>query len=178
MADDIIADEQAISAPDWPLRPWALAGLLGLAGLLIHLVTHDHEQVGWRVAVAAFLLFGSLAAAFTVERDRWKEPAAFALVIGLVMAGLAWRAVSYGQYLADEQYGFASGCVATALALPLFQAGFLRSRSARRTRQSITIFGPTRSAPPERSPSPACRGRCWRSSRSCSCCSRSTFCGT
>jgi hypothetical protein len=124
--DEVIASEPA--APDWPLRPWLLAGMLGLAGLLIHLFTHEHELVPWRVAVAAFLFFGSLGAAFTLERDRWKEPAAFAAVIGLVMAGLAWRAVNYGDHLPDEQYGFASGCVATALALPLFQAGFLKTR--------------------------------------------------
>jgi uncharacterized protein DUF4153 len=128
MTDEVIANENAIAAPNWPLRPWALAGLLGLAGLLIHLVAHDNEQVAWRVAVAAFVFFGALGAAFTLERERWWEPAAFAIVIGLVMAGLAWRAVAYGDHLPDEQYGFASGCVATALALPLFQAGFLKSR--------------------------------------------------
>jgi hypothetical protein len=126
--DGVSVDANAAEAPDWPLRPWLLAALLGLAGLLIHLFTHEKDDVPWRVAVAAFLFFGSLAAAFTVERDRWKEPAAFAAVIGLVMAGLAWRAVNYGDYLADEQYGFASGVVATALALPLFQAGFVRRR--------------------------------------------------
>jgi hypothetical protein len=76
------------------------------------------------------VFFGSLAAAFTLEQRRWKEPAIFALAIGLVMAGLAWRAVRYGDHLPDEQYGFAAGVVATALALPLFQAGFLRRRLA------------------------------------------------
>jgi len=126
--DSVPVDANAVETPDWPLRPWLLAGLLGIAGLLIHFFTHEKDDVPWRVAVAAFLFFGSLAAAFTVERHRWKEPVAFAVVIGLVMAGLAWRAVNYGDYLADEQYGFASGVVATALALPLFQAGFLRTR--------------------------------------------------
>jgi hypothetical protein len=128
MAEDIADTPQVAAAPEWPLRPWLLAGLLGLAGLLIHLVTHEQDDVPWRVAVAAFLFFGPLAAAFTLERDRWKEPALFALAIGLVMAGLAWRAVNYGQHLPDEEYGFASGVVATALAMPLFQAGFLRTR--------------------------------------------------
>jgi len=126
MDDEGIANEAA--APEWPLRPWLLAGLLGLAGLLIHLFTHEREDVPWQVAAAAFVFFGSLAAAFTLEQRRWKEPAAFALVIGLVMAGLAWRAVRYGDHLPDEQYGFAAGVVATALALPLFQAGFLKTR--------------------------------------------------
>src|SRR3546814_3466353 len=46
------------------------------------------------------------------------------------MAGLAWRAVRYGESLPDEQYGFAAGVVASGLALPLFQAGFLRKRMA------------------------------------------------
>jgi hypothetical protein len=126
------AGEAAAIVPEaeWPLRPWLLAGLLGLAGLLIHLVTHEHEDVAWRVALAAFLLFGAIAAAFTLEPGRWKMPSLFAILIGLVMAGLAWRAVRYGESLPDEEYGFAAGVVASALALPLFQAGFHRRRLA------------------------------------------------
>jgi len=124
-----MSDEAAgTTAPEWPLRPWLLAGLLGLAGLLIHLVTGDSDDVPWQVAVAAFLFFGSIATAFTLEDGRWKEPAVFAIVVGLVMAGLAWRAAPAGEYRPDEQYGFAAGVVATALALPLFQAGFLKTR--------------------------------------------------
>lgn len=113
---------------DWPLRPWLLAGLLALAGLMIWLVTRGHDDVPWQMATAAFLFFGSIGLAFTLDERRWKEPAAFALAVGLVMAGLAWRAVRYGESLPDEQYGFAAGVVATALALPLFQAGFHRRR--------------------------------------------------
>ncbi len=128
---DETADENTIqAAQDWPLRPWLLAGLLGFAGLLIHLITQGNDDVPWQMAAAAFLFFGSIAAAFTVERDNWKEPAIFAVAAGLVMAGLAWRAVQYGEYLPDEQYGFAAGVVATALALPLFQAEFHRRRFA------------------------------------------------
>jgi len=123
---------QAAASPpreqDWPLLPWLLAGLLGLAGLLIHLVTDDRGDVPWRVAIAAFLLFAPLAASLSVERDNWKAPAAFSLALGLVMAGIAWRAVRYGESLPDEEYGFAAGVVASALALPLFQAGFLKER--------------------------------------------------
>jgi hypothetical protein len=128
MSDEVTDNDAQLAAPEWPLRPWLLAGLLGFAGLLIHLLTHENDDVPWQVAGAAFVFFGSLAAAFTVERERWKEPALFALVVGLVMAGLAWRAVRYGEHLPDEQYGLAAGVVATALALPLFQAGFIRSR--------------------------------------------------
>ena len=129
MTDDT-ANEAAPAAAEWPLRPWLLAGLLGLAGLLIHLVTQGNDDVPWQMAAAAFLFFGAIAAAFALERDSWKEPALFALAVGLVMAGLAWRAVRYGENLPDEQYGFAAGVVATALALPLFQAEFHRRRFA------------------------------------------------
>src|SRR5690606_16242617 len=112
----------------WPLRPWLTAGLLGLAGLLIHSVTRGNDDVPWQMAVAAFLLFGAVAAAFTVERDRWRAPALFALGTGLVMAGLAWRATAAGDRYADEEYGFAAGVLATALAPPLSHAGFDRLR--------------------------------------------------
>ena len=90
----------------WPLRPWLLAGLLGAAGLLIHLLTHENEDVPWQVAAAAFVFFGSLGAAFTLERGRWKEPALFALVVGLVMAGLAWRAVRAGYRVVEVPITF------------------------------------------------------------------------
>ncbi|KRA84341.1 DUF4153 domain-containing protein [Altererythrobacter sp. Root672] len=125
---DVSGTTDQTSPHDWPLRPWILAALLGLAGLLIHFATKDSEQVAWRMALAAFLFFGPIAAGFTLERERWKEPAIFSVGVGLVMAGLTWRAVRYGEYLPDEQYGFAAGVVATALALPLFQADFHRRR--------------------------------------------------
>ena len=94
----------AVHAPaahaDWPLRPWALAVLLGVAGLAVHLLSdwNAADMPPWRAALAAAFVFGPLALAFTVERIRWQEP--------LVFAGL----------------------VAITLALPLFQAGFHRLR--------------------------------------------------
>ena len=115
---------------DWALRPWVLAGGLALAGLLVWLLSDgfDAENVPWRMAVTAFVFFGGLAAAFTLERDGWKEPLLFALGAGLVMAGLAWRAVAAGDHYADPQYGFFAGVIALGLALPLFQADFHRTR--------------------------------------------------
>lgn len=125
--------EQGAIGEDWPLRPWLLAGLCGVAGLLIYVVTDEQGldiKDGWRAAAAAFCFFGSISAALTIERDDWKVPAAFSAVVGLVLAGLAWRAVGFGEILPDEEYGFAAGLVASLLALPLFQAGFLHKRLA------------------------------------------------
>jgi hypothetical protein len=125
--------ETASARGDWPLRPWLLGIMLGLAGLLIHLVGAGDgpgTKDAWRAAAGAFLFFGPLAFALSVERDRWKPPLAFAAGVGLVMAGLAWRAVWGGDAYADPQYGFMAGVIATGLALPLFQAGFHRTRFA------------------------------------------------
>lgn len=118
---------------DWPLRPWLLTALLGTAGLLIHHIGGGQgpdTRVGWQAAITALLFFGPLAFGFSVERDRWKEPLVFALVAGLVMAGLAWRAAGQAEAYAGEEFGFLAGVVATGLALPLFQAGFHRTRWA------------------------------------------------
>ena len=123
----------AIEAHDWPLRPWMLAALLGIAGFLIFTISGDEgpdTRIGWKAALTALVFFGSLAFAFTLERDRWKGPLGFASFAGLTMAGLAWRAVGAGDAISDPQYGFLAGVAATALALPLFQIGFHRSRWA------------------------------------------------
>lgn len=125
--------DERIEQPEWPLRPWVLAAITGLAGFAIWLVSGGDgpdTRVGWRAAAAAFFFFGSIALAFTVERERWKGPAAFAGLAGLVMAGLAWRAVGSAESIANPEFGFMAGVIATGIALPLFQAGFHRTRFA------------------------------------------------
>jgi len=118
---------------EWPLRPWLLAALLGVAGLLIYFIGGGEgpdTRIPWQAAATALFFFGPLALAFSVERDRWKGPLVFGALAGVVMAGLAWRAVASGATYASPQYGFLAGLVATAIALPLFQSGFHRTRFA------------------------------------------------
>ncbi len=118
---------------DWPMLPWLLAAIGLVAGLLIDLVGGGNgpgTHVGWQAAVSALCFFGPVAFGFTGERKRWIEPLAFAVIVGVVMAGLAWRAVGAGSSVADPEYGFLAGLIATALALPLFQSDFHRSRWA------------------------------------------------
>lgn len=120
-------------AEDWPLRPWLLAALLGVAGLLVYFAGAGNgpdTKEPWRAALVALFFFGPLAFAFSLQRDRWKEPLAFAAIAGAVMAGLAWRAVATGDIYASPEYGFFAGIIATGLALPLFQSGFHRTRFA------------------------------------------------
>ena len=115
---------------DWALRPWTLAALLGVTGLLVHFATDwDYNDIQpWRAALAGFVFFGPLALAFTLDRDHWKAPLAFALLVGAVMAGIAWRVARAEDHYADEGYWLAAAIVSIALALPLFQAGFHKLR--------------------------------------------------
>jgi len=117
---------------DWPLRPWLLAGLLAVAGVLVNLVSDGGEAqtAPWCMALAALFVFGPIAAAFTLERNRYVEPGIFATLVGLVMGGIAWRATSAGDHYPDPEFWVAAGVVSIALALPLFQAGFHRRRFA------------------------------------------------
>lgn len=123
------ASQDSLDA-DWPARPWLLAAMLGMAGLAIHFASGDMPDVPWRMALSAFLFFGPLAAALTLERARWQAPLAFAVGVGLMMAGLAFHAVRAGDAVADEEFAFAAGILAVLLAVPLFQAGFHRFRFA------------------------------------------------
>ncbi len=113
---------------DWSLRPWVLAGLLAIAGLGVHLASDGGYDVPWRMALTAFFFFAGGVAAFTLDRDYLIPPAIFAGVSGLVMAGIAWRATSAGDYYSDSSFWVAAGILAVTLSLPLFQAGFFKKR--------------------------------------------------
>ncbi|MFZ1743163.1 MAG: DUF4153 domain-containing protein [Pontixanthobacter sp.] len=115
---------------DWALRPWLIASLLGIAGLAVHLASDGGEDVPWRMALTALCFFAPFAAAFTIDRDFRIPPVIFSLGVGLVMAGIAWRATNAGDRYSDEAYWIASGILAITLAVPLFQAGFHRKRMA------------------------------------------------
>jgi hypothetical protein len=112
----------------WHLRPWLFAGLLGVAGLAIHVLLHHANDSGPRVAGAAFIAFACGAFVFTAERGRYLAPAIFSLVTGLIVGGLTWRAVGAGNDIADGGYAIAAGVFACLLAVPLFQADFLHRR--------------------------------------------------
>lgn len=116
--------------PDWPMRPWVLAGMLGISGLIVNgAMDWGADNIPpWRAAIAAFFFFAPLLLAFTLEDDRWKAPLIFAGISGLVLAGIAWRVASAQGHYADPQFWLAAGVVSVGLALPLFQAGFHKLR--------------------------------------------------
>mgnify|MGYP000141440053 CR=1 FL=1 len=125
-----MSDTPSIHHDDWPARPWALATMLAIAGLCIHVVG-EWNASQWEpgtAALAAAFAFGPLALAFTIGRDRWKQPLAFAVLVALVMAGIGGRVASAGDRHVEEPFWFAAGVVAITLAMPLFQANFHRLR--------------------------------------------------
>lgn len=130
MTDERSAVDDDASLNEWPSRPWALAPMLGLAAMLVHFASDGGEQVPWRMALTAALVFGPLACAVTLSPDRWKSSTLFAGGVAMVMAGIAWRATSAGDRYADEGFWVAAGLLAVTLSVPLFQAGFHRHRWA------------------------------------------------
>lgn len=123
---------------DWELRPWVLAALLALAGLLLHFLFDGDTPEPLYGAGAAFVFFGSLSAAFALDPARWKQAAIFGLAVGAVMAGIAWHVLRYEEVYAGRHFAFAAGVFASVIALPLFQAGFYRTRLA--TDYKLTHF--------------------------------------
>ena len=106
---------------DWPPRPWLLAGLLAGAGLVENWITSATQSAGMTalgVCVAAF----ALTLAFTVERTRTVWAAAFAVIAGLTLGGIAWQIDRGAAGNSHPDYAFVSGIAALLIAVPLFQA--------------------------------------------------------
>jgi hypothetical protein len=119
---------------DWPPRPWLLGAIGALAALLVHFLVTDAQPTAARSAGAAFLFFGAMAFALSLEPQqgsgRWREPAIFSAVLGLIMGGIAYHWVSARDSAAGEEFAFAAGVFSSLIAVPLFQAGFHRLRWA------------------------------------------------
>ncbi|QZH73853.1 MAG: DUF4153 domain-containing protein [Erythrobacter sp.] len=116
---------------EWPLRPWLLAALGALAGLAMWLLLDDGDtESPARFAGAAFVFFASVAAAFTLNEKRPLEAVIFSLLLGAVMGGVAFLVTDAGERLAGEEFALGAGVFFSVLAVPLFQAGFHRTRFA------------------------------------------------
>ncbi|VVS98112.1 DUF4153 domain-containing protein [Erythrobacter sp. EC-HK427] len=122
-----------VEGEDWALRPWLLAAIGGVAGLLLyHLLDgwdNDAPQA-WRPALSAFCFFAAAAAGFVLRPVRLAESLVFALGLGAVMGGIAWLAANAAESRAATDFAFAAGVFFSLLAIPLFQAGFHRTRWA------------------------------------------------
>ena len=110
----------------WPARPWIMAGICALGGLIFDLLTdftYNAQKQGQpvREAAAAFVMVAALSFVITVELRRWTWSAAFALGWGLVIAFVGWFTASYNRQPEIFEWPFMAGLLAVLIAAPLFQ---------------------------------------------------------
>ena len=111
-------------AEGWPLRPWMMAGIGTVAGLLFYFLTHhDFQQplATWRQAGATFVAIGTLSFLITAERQRFLWACAFAVGAGIVLALVGWFTAGYNRAGTIFEWPYLSGLFAALIAAPLFQ---------------------------------------------------------
>ncbi|MDZ3831370.1 MAG: DUF4153 domain-containing protein [Sphingopyxis sp.] len=110
--------------PPWPLRPWIMAAICAVAGLLFHmLVDRDYgsEPAPLRDALATFVAFFATVFVLGVEQRRWLWALGFALLWGAIMGLIVWRSAGYNLHGTPIEWPFWSGVLAVLVATPLFQ---------------------------------------------------------
>ena len=112
-------------AEDWPMRPWIMAAICAVAGLLFNWLTNFSYTTGTvsplRQAGATFVAIAAVSFVLTVEQRRWIWALAFALGWGAVIALVGWFSASYNLRPTIFEWPFLSGVFAVLLAAPLFQ---------------------------------------------------------
>lgn len=111
---------------DWPSRPWIMAAIGAVGGLIVHLLTDGHTGYGqafpvWKQAATAFTVVATIAFLLTVELRRWTWAIAFALGWGAVIALVGWFTAQYNRVPEIMEFPFLSGILAVLVAAPLFQ---------------------------------------------------------
>ena len=112
------------AAEDWPLRPWIMAAICAIAGLLFNSLadfSYNAALSPLRQAGATFVAVAAVSFVVTVEQRRWTWSLAFALGWGAVVALVGWFSASYNQHPTIFEWPFLSGVFAVLLAAPLFQ---------------------------------------------------------
>jgi len=110
---------------DWPARPWILAAIGAVGGLIVHFLTDGFTYgIGvpvWRQAATSFTVIAVVSFLLTVELRRWTWCIAFALGWGAVIALIGWFTAQYNQVGEIFEFPFLSGILAVLIAAPLFQ---------------------------------------------------------
>lgn len=122
--------DDGVLLQDWSIRPWLLAIIGAFAGLAIFEAMDAFDGEPWRAAIAAFAFFGAAAAGFVLNPKRLSASLVFAVIVGLVMASIAYISVNAAESRAGQEFAFSAGVFFSLLAIPLFQAGFHRKRWA------------------------------------------------
>jgi hypothetical protein len=110
---------------DWPQRPWIMAAIGAVGGLIVHLLTDKANYSDplpiWKQAATSFTVIATISFLLTVELRRWTWSIAFALGCGAVIALIGWFTAQYNQVPDIFEFPFLSGILAVLIAAPLFQ---------------------------------------------------------
>ena len=110
---------------DWATRPWVMAAIGAIGGLVVHLLTDNHHYGTpfpvWRQAATCFAVIATVSFLLTVELRRWTWSVGFALGWGGVIALVGWFTARYNQAGEIFEFPFFSGILAVLIAAPLFQ---------------------------------------------------------
>ena len=112
------------SDPPWPPRPWIMAAICAVAGLIFHMLVDRRyvaEPAPLLDALAAFVGIATIVFVLGVERRRWHWALGFALLWGAVMGLIAWHSAGYNIGGSPFEWPFWSGVLAVLVATPLFQ---------------------------------------------------------
>lgn len=112
------------SDPPWPLRPWIMAAIAAVAGLVFYLLVdrnHDAAYEPWRDALAALVAISTVVFVLGAEQRRWHWAAGFALAWGAVIGLIVWHSAGYNVGGSPVEWPFWSGILAVLVATPLFQ---------------------------------------------------------
>ena len=119
-----MAERFDVEDRDWPLRPWIMAGIGALGGLIIHLLTDRGGNYTapfpiWKQAATCFTGIAVLSFLLTVELRRWTWAIAFALGWGVVIALIGWFTARYN-FIGDIfEFPFWAGILAVLVAAPI-----------------------------------------------------------
>ena len=109
----------------WPERPWVMAGVGAITGLLIDGIGDGwwYRAAGDRLtpAAVAFVAVAGLSFLLTAERKRLPWAVVFALGWGLVIGLIGWFTSGYNIRPSILEFPFWSGLLAALVAAPLFQ---------------------------------------------------------
>jgi hypothetical protein len=111
---------------DWPARPWIMALVGAVGGLIVHLLTdrsggYTTPFPVWKQAATTFTAIAVVSFLLTVELRRWTWSIMFAVGWGVVLALIGWFTAQYNQYPTIFEFPFWSGILAVLIAAPLFQ---------------------------------------------------------
>ena len=110
---------------DWPQRPWIMAAIGAVGGLVVHFLTDNYSYSApfpvWKQAATAFTVIATVSLLLTVELRRWTWSIAFAAACGAVVALVGWFTAQYNQEPDIMEFPFLSGILAALIAAPLFQ---------------------------------------------------------